>query len=548
MFKIKFIALCLTLALLGAKSYAQPSIAWQRCYGTTDNDHFNDAINTHDNGILAAIDYVGTDGDAEGLYDLAFPATLMKFDSVLNLEWYSSFGGYTNASAFLSVYQMSNHDYVAGGATSSIDGDFADNHGNTDLMLVRTDSMGDKIWSRSYGSPGYETFESFMPTMDGGYLICGHSPSSGGDIPGHYGSGFSNDGIVIKTDSMGNVLWSKNLGTSGDDGMAGNPLEIDRGYYILNVICNGEDFDMTGSGITGRKRWLIKMDSLGNIVDENIISGETDLGSEPGKEMIYQNGQILILDKANPLTNYFPDVHGIGGSADGGIGIFNTDLDFVDLKIFGGTLNDYTHRIIVDENGNYYVLGLSFSFDGDLLANYNNGSDFDYWLFKLDANFNVIWSRNFGGSGNCETGCGNFLGNLLIKNNMLYVFTQNQVPDVFPDYDIECGHVDVTAIAPMDAWLVAFDLTTGITNNLNNADKISVNPNPVNNSLIISTTFEEKFDLAIQSLTGAIVFKQINNNNQQINISTELIPNGTYILLVTTASGIKYIEKIIVMH
>ena len=384
--------------------------------------------------------------------------------------------------------------------------------------------------------------------MDGGFLITGESLSSGGDIPGHYGDGFSNDGIVIKTDSLGNVLWSKNLGTSGDDGIAGNSLEIDRGFYILNVSCGGYDFDMAGSGISGRKRWLIKMDSLDNIVDENIISGETDFGIGVGREMIYHNDMIIMSGSANPLTNYFPDVHGFGGTDDGGIGIFNKDLDFVDLKIFGGSLGGYIYRIITNENGDYYAFGLSKPLDGDLPANYNNGSAWDYWLFKLDPNFNVIWSRNFGGSGNCEIRCSGFLGNLLIKNNILYVFAQNQVPDVFPDYDIECGHVDVTAIAPMDAWLVAFDLTTGIPTNVEQTAKVNVNPNPVNDILTIEVNASESNDcnLKLFDLLGNLVLAKNYNGLTNIKLNVATLPNGPYLLKVQIGDEHLINKKIII--
>ena len=71
MLKIKFIAFCLTLALLGAKSYAQPSIAWQQCFGGTSTDYFTDAKVTLDNGIITCITTSSIDGDLEGL-DSAF--------------------------------------------------------------------------------------------------------------------------------------------------------------------------------------------------------------------------------------------------------------------------------------------------------------------------------------------------------------------------------------------------------------------------------------------------------------------------------------------
>jgi len=104
MLKFKFIAICFTLSVLMTKSYDQPSIAWQRCNGTTYDDVITDAIITTDGGVLTAVDYSGYDGDAIGLSDLSMPATLMKFDSLFNIQWYSSFGGTTNASAFRSVF------------------------------------------------------------------------------------------------------------------------------------------------------------------------------------------------------------------------------------------------------------------------------------------------------------------------------------------------------------------------------------------------------------------------------------------------------------
>ena len=63
---------------------------------------------------------------------------------------------------------------------------------SADIYLVKTDSLGNVIWGKTYGSDStMESGATVVQTFDKGYLICG---SKSGDI------------YLIKTDSSGNVL------------------------------------------------------------------------------------------------------------------------------------------------------------------------------------------------------------------------------------------------------------------------------------------------------------------------------------------------------
>jgi len=44
-------------------------------------------------------------------------------------------------------------------------------------------------WQRSLGGFGYEQGYSVKQTSDGGYTVCGSSPSNDGDVTGHHGGG-----------------------------------------------------------------------------------------------------------------------------------------------------------------------------------------------------------------------------------------------------------------------------------------------------------------------------------------------------------------------
>ena len=65
-----------------------------------------------------------------------------------------------------------------------------------DVWLVKTDSQGDTLWTKSFGGSGEDGGYSVMQTQDDGYIITRYTQS--------YGSG-SQDIWLIKTDPNGNT-------------------------------------------------------------------------------------------------------------------------------------------------------------------------------------------------------------------------------------------------------------------------------------------------------------------------------------------------------
>jgi len=59
----------------------------------------------------------------------------------------------------------------------------------------------------------------------------------------------------------------------------------------------------------------------------------------------------------NSAIYLFPEVSGIGGTYDGALGMFDVNLNFTDMKIYGGSLIDVLKRIEIDDSGNFYFLG-----------------------------------------------------------------------------------------------------------------------------------------------------------------------------------------------
>ena len=102
--------------------------------------------------------------------------------------WAKTYGGSSSDYGY-SVRQTSDGGYIVAGYTESfgVAGD---------VYLVRTDSLGELLWSRTFGGTGNDGGWSVQQTTDGGYVITGYSAS--------FGAG-NKDVYLIKTDEFG---WS----------------------------------------------------------------------------------------------------------------------------------------------------------------------------------------------------------------------------------------------------------------------------------------------------------------------------------------------------
>ncbi|MBK7390094.1 MAG: hypothetical protein IPI23_13795 [Bacteroidetes bacterium] len=83
---------------------------------------------------------------------------------------------------------------MAAGATTSF------GVGNYDALLIKLNSYGDTIWTKTFGTPGNEGFYFIQQTNDLGFIATGFTSSIG-----------NTDVLLVKTDSVGNVQWSKNI-------------------------------------------------------------------------------------------------------------------------------------------------------------------------------------------------------------------------------------------------------------------------------------------------------------------------------------------------
>ena len=196
----------------GTRIDADGNLIWRRYFGGTNNDRAHSVVKTNDGGFILAGFSESGDADvslSKGSYDF----WVVKVDAKGEFVWEKSFGGAGIEVAY-DIAKTRDDNYVIIGHTFSNDGDIAENHGESDVLLIKINENGELLWSRTYGGSGFDTAQSVSLAADGGFLISGNSRST--DLQASKNAG-ENDIWVLRTDTDGNLIWQENFGGSGID-------------------------------------------------------------------------------------------------------------------------------------------------------------------------------------------------------------------------------------------------------------------------------------------------------------------------------------------
>lgn len=282
------------------------------------------------------------------------------------------------------VVKTNDGGMIVVGHTNSSDGDVNKQYDQIDIWIIKIDSQGNKVWSKTIGGSKNDFGTSIIATNDGNFIISGYTESSDGIVPSNFGF---HDFLVVKINSSGEVIWSRNYGFSGHDHAHKIIQTSDGGYFVVGF---SEYSGIEGSGGT-----------------QNNGEGH-DIGH---KGVLHGSGEFI------------------------GVKI-NSQGEFMWYRYFGGTQNDRVNDVVEANDGGLVMVGYSESSDFDI--NDNKGS-YDFWVVKLQNNGSLTWKHNYGGSGIDQA-----FGVVKTNNNSYLIVGRSNSDD--KDINVSLGGFDAWVI------------------------------------------------------------------------------------------------------
>lgn len=358
-------------------SYSQ-QIDWLQCYGGTNTEYAYSIKNTFDAGLVFAGSTMSNDGNVSYNHGQS-DCWIVKLDYQSDIQWEKSFGGTGTESAY-TIQPTKDKGYIFAGATNSEDGDINGNHGFFDIWVVKIDYIGNILWQKCLGGENRECAYSVAECLDGGYILAGYTLSDDGDISINHGA---EDAWVIKLDTYGNLEWEKTFGGNLRESASVVLQTPDKGYII------GGTKRISKDDISRDDAWIVKMDSLGNMLWEETYGG---LGDERIKSLVKTSDDGFVF--AASCSSNDGDVSGNHGSSDYWLVKINNDGKLLWQKCFGGSSIDDPNHLEQSDDSGFIISGHTWSNDGDIIG--NNGFR-DGWVIKIDSLANLEWQKCFGG-------------------------------------------------------------------------------------------------------------------------------------------------------
>ncbi len=283
--------------------------------------------------------------------------------------------------------------YVAGDTTGSLN---VPNIGLRDIFFDKYDSSGNLIYSKQFGTTGAtDSVGSIVTDSQGNLYMVGYS---NGDISGPL-LGVNTDAFIAKFDSQGNKLWlEKIIGSGNGQPSTSYGIQIDP-YGNIDVA--GVVDVPTPAGST----FPLQTDNFATQYDAN---GNQKWFVQQGNSGVndYDEAYNLSVDNQGNTYRGSFTTGDFGGTS---LGLYDawiakTDKNGTSQWIAKVATPDYDWiwSLANDSKDNVLATGWTLgSFTNTLNGNSNLGS-YDAFLTKYDTNGNRLWLKQFGTSGDDE--------------------------------------------------------------------------------------------------------------------------------------------------
>ena len=310
-------------------------VIWERLISGKGNTEGYDVISTSDGGYLI-VGYSWNYGNAQQIY-------ILKLDFYGDIEWEKNYGG-SVWDVGNSVIELKDGGFAIAGFSNSP----GISSGNTDMILLKIDKYGNKMWMKAYGNKGFPNHEKandLIELFDKSIIMVGYRD--------RYDNGGKNS-LILRVDKNGLKLWEKELL---------NENQTDEMIYSISASQANSIYLSVGANSIGNSEEfypkIIKIDSYGN------IDWVKKYKSNSAK---YHNFNITTaIDGDILLVGSTKNNVAFGQTSDAFITRLNSEGKIIWSKSYGTEdWDDWGWSIIEKPDGNIAMLGSTKSFNASL--------------------------------------------------------------------------------------------------------------------------------------------------------------------------------------
>lgn len=278
--------------------------------------------------------------------------TWLKIDKSGELLWKEDILFDPFCGQLISVTEAENGELLFCGSI-----DKSSSNQKSDIHVFKTSTDSDTIWTKKYGGDGKDFGCDIIKTSDGNFIVSGKTDN---DIVG------TQDFCLIKINSNGDTIWTQFYPNNNLDSPHHLIETNDQGYLITGTAQGGGYSEL----------YLVKTDNMGILSWSAKMSFVTYNIGNCSYEL--EDGSLIIVGSQmeNNIRRIF-------------VAKFDQFGNFIWNKDFGTEdFGSYAYSMKRDNDGTFIISGSLYEPDPP---------KYDILLLKLDANFNELWLKHFGG-------------------------------------------------------------------------------------------------------------------------------------------------------
>lgn len=260
-----------------------------------------------------------------------------KFNSSGKELWSKEWGSEKDDYFSSAALDVAGNIYVTGSTSGTI---YNKSNGKSDVFITKLDKNGEVKWGKQWGTQSSDYSEKVVVDKSGNIFVLGHI---WGDLDGNLNKG-KFDIFLIKFNSEGNKVWTRQLGTEEND--IGKDMVVDSSgnFYITGYT--GGSWGAKNKGM--RDVLLIKLSLDGELLWIRQWGGG-----------FCDDGFSLALDSKEDIYVTGGKCCSLQGCYKNFISKWTKDGKKIWLEQFGTKDRDKIKSLVIDSNDNIYITGFT---------------------------------------------------------------------------------------------------------------------------------------------------------------------------------------------